>query len=309
MNEKIVEDHHYLHVRTYRVANGQLLLIETTVTEETIDVSVPEGINVLPAIPLPSQKVPSRLAEDLRRVMNFQACERCLDVGESQWRFKDIPLTLPDRGIEIMDTPSVDAITLCLFETRGKIGYYIALIHRWGGNFTLKTTKRTLSRRLRGFCFEDMPRKFRDAVLVAKALGIRYLWIDSLCIVQDDRQDWLEQSAKMGSIYMNSDFTIAAHSAGQCNEGFLWRSQVSSALRISPRRGGPEFVVSIPDIDEQELHTRFVESEISRRAWILQELTLSPRILHFVENCLCWECEHRAPEISGSKLETTATIF
>jgi hypothetical protein len=290
--------------------------LDTAPTEETVDLSLPDRINIVPATPVSSQKVLPRLAEELRRIINFPACEKCTAVGAqmgyigSQGLPNDTPPVLPDRVLEILDTPSTESISLRLLETRdGEAGYYIALSHRWGGDFTLKTTKSTLSQRLKGFCLENLPQTFRDAVLVAKALGIMYLWIDSLCIVQDDRKDWLEQSAKMGSIYMSSAFTIAAHSAGQCNEGFLWRSQVSSTLRILPKRGGPEFLVSIPDVNDRGLRTRFIESEISRRAWILQELTLSPRILHFVENRLFWECEHRSPEISGSALETTATIF
>ncbi|KAK3380843.1 heterokaryon incompatibility protein-domain-containing protein, partial [Podospora didyma] len=191
----------------------------------------------------------------------------------------------------------------------GQVGHYIALSHRWGGKLSLKTTKCTLSRRFNGFCIDNLSRTFRDAVCVAKALGIEYIWIDSLCIVQDDRGDWLEQSTKMGSIYMNSAFNIAAHSAGQFNEGFLWRSQVSPALCISPKHGGPPFLVSIPYVEADQLYGRFTRSEISHRAWILQELTLSPRILHFVEDRLFWECRHRVPEIDGKTPEITAAMF
>lgn len=285
-------------------------------TKETTDFSVTNGFNVAPASSALLQKLLSNMTEQLQRIINFPACEKCSAVRAvmsfcgSQWDFKDGPLMLPDRVLEILDMESTETISLRLLETGGsETGAYIAFSHRWGGSLSLKTTKSTLLRRIEGFTLADLPRTFRDAVLVAKALGIRYIWIDSLCIIQDDREDWLKQSAKMGLIYMNSTFTIAAHSAGQCNEGFLWRSQVSSTLSISPQRGGPDFLVSIPDIDDRVLQTRFLESEISRRAWILQELTLSPRILHFVEDRLFWECEHLSPEISGSEVKTTAGIF
>jgi hypothetical protein len=223
---------------------------------------------------------------------------------------KAAPPALPDRVLEVLDTPTAESIAVRLLETQGiQTAHYIALSHRWGGRSTLKTTKRTLSLRLKGFYLDDLPRTFRDAVLVAKALGIKYIWIDSLCIIQDDRKDWLVQSAKMGSIYINSTLTVAAHSARQCNEGFLWRSQVSPILRILPRQSGFGFLVSIPDIDNHTIAKRFLRSEISHRAWTLQELTLSPRILHFVENRLFWECEHRPLEIEDWLPETTAGIF
>ena len=233
------------------------------------------------------------------------------------------PPQLPDRVIEIIEESS-DKFTLRLLSTYGsQRGHYITLSHRWGGSFTLKTTKNTLSDRAKGFAFKDLPRTFRDVVVVAKAMGILYVWIDSLCIVQDDEQEWLGQSVKMGSIYANSTFTIAAHSASQCNEGFLWRGQVSPWLRISPVSQLPGltplmdtdddfeygFEVLLPHLADFDLRDRFVQSEIARRAWILQELTLSPRILHFVENYLLWECEHKSPEIGGFPIETTATVF
>ncbi|KAE8453817.1 hypothetical protein EG329_009329 [Mollisiaceae sp. DMI_Dod_QoI] len=288
----------------------------TGLLEVEKDSSVSDEIYKVPTNLTSSQQVLSRLVEELRRIINFPACETCAANGAhmtytgNQWLPKGTPPVLPDRVLEILDTPTTESIKLRLFETEGsRRGYYVTLSHRWGGDITLKTTKSTRSQLIKGFCLKDLPRTFHDTILVAKALGIRYIWIDSLCIIQDDRKDWLEQSTKMGSIYMNSAFTIAAHSAGQCNEGFLWRSQVSSTLRILPKQGGPGFLVSLLDINARALYERFVESEISRRAWVLQELTLSPRILHFVENRLFWECEHRSPEIDGSMVDTTASMF
>ncbi|KAH8680344.1 heterokaryon incompatibility protein-domain-containing protein [Ilyonectria robusta] len=267
-------------------------------------------------IPASRKQLLCRLARELGRIFNMPACRLCTTPNTSsgsinnQWYTKDEPPTLPDRVIEILDSPSSDSIMLRLRSTHGKqAGYYIALSHRWGGDLTLKTTRDTLADRLKGFSLDDLPRTFQDVVLVAKAMDIQYVWIDSLCIVQDHREEWLEQSAKMGSIYLDSTVTVAAHSAGQCNEGFLWRSQVPSTLRIAPQKGGPEFLVSLPDIDPGQLRARFINSEISRRAWILQELTLSRRILHFVEGHLFWECEHQSPLPHDLGRETTADMF
>lgn len=270
------------------------------------------------------------LTRELRKIINFPSCEICTpqwtqmsQVGEPS------PPTLPDRVIEILGSSTAESITLRLQTTQStKKGHYIALSHRWGGKMTLKTTKSSLNRLTTGFSLSDVPRTFQDAILVAKALEVNYLWIDSLCIVQDDHEEWIEQSAKMGSIYHKAAFTIAAHSPGQCHEGFLWRYQVPSALRINPQHGGPEFFVSIPELHIKQFHRSFFQSEITQRAWVLQELTLSPRILHFVENSLIWECEHRPPDFRSRismlpeeeqfnhrdglyalPLETSATIF
>lgn len=74
---------------------------------------------------------------------------------------------------------------------------------------------------MRGIPWELLPTTFRDAIQVTKGLGIRYLWIDSLCIIQDDDVDWKEESSKMASIYQNSFLTICATAAPD-DEAGLW---------------------------------------------------------------------------------------
>lgn len=228
---------------------------------------------------------------------------------------------LPHRVIEIISPfTTVESLIQLRLKTTSHTEHalYVTLSHRWGGSFTLKTFKETLPARTRGFTLNDLPRTFQDAVLVSAALGLRYLWIDSLCIVQNDEDEWLDQSTKMGVIYSNSTVTIAAHSAGQCNEGFLWRSRVPSNLHITTCAGG--FSLSLPPLSGQQLRRRFFESEITKRAWVLQELTLSPRMLHFVEDHVFWECEHacgvppnetdhRSGTLTPPPEETSAAIF
>jgi len=90
---------------------------------------------------------------------------------------------------------------------------YIALSHCWGPNQIITTTKATLQSRKAGIDLSMLSQVFRDAILVARRLHIRYLWIDSLCIIQDDEKDWQTESAKMASIYKDALLTIAAHAA------------------------------------------------------------------------------------------------
>lgn len=143
----------------------------------------------------------------------------------------------------------------------------------------------------------DLPRTFRDAVTVCRALGIDYLWIDCLCIVQDCQQDWEEQSCKMVRVYSDALVTIAADAAENSEAGFVdgareaVRSQVrllSSAYQIYARpkpekstKGG-FYCHSYPGTRKK--------SWLADRGWTLQEKLLSPRILHFTEGELSWEC-------------------
>jgi hypothetical protein len=112
-------------------------------------------------------------------------------------------------------------IKLC--ETHGIRVPYAALSHCWGKIPLVKTTKETrnTTRGIANLILPSLPKSFQDAAKVAMNLGLRYLWIDSLCIVQDDPLDWEEEAAKMGSIFESSYVAIAATSAIRSTVGFL----------------------------------------------------------------------------------------
>lgn len=109
-------------------------------------------------------------------------------------------------------------------ETNGQCGRWIALSHCWGDawNRPLQTTQANIWSHLEGIDLKRMPKTFQDAVVVAKAMGIRYLWIDSLCIVQDDLKDWKQESRVVGTIYQNATITIAATHSRNSSEGCFY---------------------------------------------------------------------------------------
>ena len=102
----------------------------------------------------------------------------------------------------------------------GSKGIYAALSYRWGGwdSFTVKNTLETFKRKIED---EIIPIAFQEAAIVAQELEINYLWIDSVCIVQDDRDDWLEQATKMADVYENAEIVIAASSSPNPGTSFL----------------------------------------------------------------------------------------
>jgi len=104
---------------------------------------------------------------------------------------------------------------------------YIALSHCWGGNVPVQTTRGTYVRHTCGILLSSLPRTFRDAVSICLCLGIRYLWIDSLCIIQGDNQDWVEQAAEMEIIYASAYVTVAASASKDSSGGIF-------ALRPTP---------------------------------------------------------------------------
>ncbi|KAI1124774.1 heterokaryon incompatibility protein-domain-containing protein [Nemania abortiva] len=158
----------------------------------------------------------------------------------------------------------------------GQTGCYFALSHRWGRSKKLLLTHKTMKKLKSGISSRSLPRTFRDAVDVAGQFGCCFLWIDCLCILQDDADDWLRESTLMANIYRQAACVIAAHSASDDNEGFLSTTRSSLAHTDSRQKyaGFFEYVN---------------ESSLSQRGWVFQERILSRRLLHFTSHCLFLE--------------------
>lgn len=181
-------------------------------------------------------------------------------------------------------------------------GRYAALSHCWGDVTPLKTTKGTIDELRRGIELSRFPRTFQDAVSVCRRLQIKYLWIDSMCIIQDDEDDWAVESAKMSSVYQNAFITIAAAAAQNSTEGFFLprpfsiRQSFTTAAEVQGK------------VEEVEIFARPWQSNwhwtknigdgpwdrdqhpLDTRAWTLQEHVLSRRILRFTAHELVWHC-------------------
>src|SRR5450756_580058 len=111
--------------------------------------------------------------------------------------------------------------------------HYTTLSHRWGNEVICKTTRKNINVRRNGIDFDALPMSFKDAITVSRALGVRYLWIDAICIVQDDHSDWIDQAPLLGKIYKNAYCTIAAHSAQNSADGFLESLSPLNPVRVA----------------------------------------------------------------------------
>jgi hypothetical protein len=119
-----------------------------------------------------------------------------------------------------------------LLETNREHGQYCALSHCWGrlDKRPIVTTRCTLGDHTRSIEFKELPKTFQDAVTVTRGIGVRYLWIDSLCIVQDDTDDWEKEA---GKIYERAILTIAASGAQDSTKGcFISKSHELSSEPI-----------------------------------------------------------------------------
>jgi hypothetical protein len=112
----------------------------------------------------------------------------------------------------------------------------MTLSHCWGPAQLITTTANTIEQRKAGIPLEDLPQTFKDAVSLTRNLGIRYLWIDSLCIKQLDEEDWEAEASKMGSVYSHSYLNIAATSSAEGRGGCFKERLVSVVEKPSPLR-------------------------------------------------------------------------
>ena len=135
---------------------------------------------------------------------------------------------------------------------------------------------------------------FQDAVRVCRRLGIRYLWIDSLCIIQDSKDDWELESSKMCDYYENSYITISAASSPNGTVPFLagrdrrWRPQ---RFELVCRNGEVASIFGRRHPGSSTVQLIEDSGPLASRAWVWQETTLSTRVLHYTESELIWECK------------------
>ena len=196
-------------------------------------------------------------------------------------------LALPTRVLDIGASES-GIVYLREQDVAPRVAPYAALSHCWGLSQPFTTITANFQLRKDGIRIAELPQSFRDAITMTKALGIQYLWIDSLCIIQDDIGDWQRESASMMMVYRGAHVVIGASSASADSEGFLHRrstdtgsfSQAKFTLRLLPPEPQRLSPTSDPVKDEP----------LSTRAWCLQERYIPHRVLLVSKGQMYWEC-------------------
>ena len=232
---------------------------------------------------------------------------------------------LPTRVIDVGHPNGSQEPRLILASniTSGSSRSYAALSHCWGGQpfaqidgpespnsvqtsvdenpnkattslRPLTTLKENIEDRMKIIPMSILPRTFRDAVKVTRGLGLRFLWIDSLCIIQDSKSDWEKEAAQMADIYKNSYVTIAAESSPDSHHGILnERHSGFCSIEvpfISKRHNIQTTMFIRPALDDWEISMSEPKSKLCSRAWVLQESLLAPRTIHYGIQQILWEC-------------------
>jgi len=183
----------------------------------------------------------------------------------------------------------------------------MTLTHRWNESTgKCVTTTSNIERRLLGEDFGGLPQLFQGAFSIAEKLGIRFVWIDSICIIQkgDDGADWLHEAPRMAQYYQYSVFTLAGTvpdgSGGlfqsYAKEAVPWSKLVRLPYRDNTNAEAGYFYCykrRSPVVDEYMDKVR--SSILFQRGWILQEWLLSKRLLWYTSHGLFFECQQELP--------------
>ena len=207
----------------------------------------------------------------------------------------DTSTLLPERILDIGEKG--EKIIRLHLRDKGHIRYapYATVSYCWGDAASMKLTADTFATLVSGIPPSSLPKTFRNAIALVREFGIRYLWIDSLCILQDSSEDWQQQGAVMGQIYKSCALCLAATSATDCNGGLFFERDPYLLQPVHVLGRWPFYDTSQP----LEWYTCFVQAPYSNnimlaplnsRGWVLQERLLAPRVLHCTEKELIWEC-------------------
>lgn len=219
-------------------------------------------------------------------------CKRSTRTGDDTVR---LPTRLVDVG------GANDSIVKIWETTLEDSGDWIALSHRWGEKkHHFSTTRANLQEHLRGINIERLPATFRDAVLVTRALGRRYLWIDSLCVIQGEDGDFKSEAKRMEDVYSGAYCVIAASRASNHADGFLKAREHRDYVGIIPEGRSKTPVYICQNIDNFKQHV--LEGPLNRRGWVLQEHALARRTVFFTEYQMYFECSDGIRCETGTKM-------
>ncbi|KAK4194293.1 heterokaryon incompatibility protein-domain-containing protein, partial [Triangularia verruculosa] len=240
------------------------------------------------------------------------------------------PQLLPTRVIDLGVAEQPPRLRLHI--PQNESARYVALSHCWGppekATRTIKMTADNLDQFQTEIPWNKLTKTFQDAVIITRRLGIRYLWIDSLCIIQGDAQDWAIEASKMTTVYANAFFVIAASGAADGDGGCFLGSRAASVEGVLPIEcSGPEADGGKSTAYARRNRRSYVDSRrttraaqsvhgwmtglgqpLEKRAWTYQEERLASRILYYTQDELQWRCAtYNACECSPPSMNSLST--
>jgi hypothetical protein len=282
---------------------------------KTVDISflgpVAKYLNIQSRKPIPNIMDPPGI--DLLKGWLDECVQEHSNKCQGNYHQEELPSRLVFLGSNSDNATHIEPRVVEVDLLQGISGHgYAALSYCWGPDKNpLQTLKNNLecmktSIRQRG----SIPKTIGDGIKVAKELGIAYLWVDALCIVQDDPIDKETEIPKMAAIYGNAFVTIVAAGAFSATDGFIHNKTVNALRGIPfqsrkyPTISGYIYIEPSDTRDTSNWHfeTQVNDSKWNTRGWTFQERYLSSRLLYFGQNSVHYHCN--AQYSSEISLET-----
>ncbi|PON27716.1 hypothetical protein TGAM01_v203483 [Trichoderma gamsii] len=244
------------------------------------------------------------VAEKLKQCDNSHGCHG---------RHSSVAAILPRR---ILDVGPTDGSLVRLREIDAEdttVSKYACLSHCWGTSRPSRTLAANLDSHKEEIPWDSLPPVFQDTIAYVRKLGITLLWIDSLCIVQDDKEDWRMEASKMASIYQNAYLVISASKSHNSEESLFGGIDGESNATIIPIPSSSQgsalcfrkSFTHLPGYMDQRLVKKSPLPTFNR-GWIFQERLLASRVIHFGPQELSWEClEESACQCTGAYSSST----
>lgn len=189
----------------------------------------------------------------------------------------------------VIDVGTVAKPIVRLYHTKpGESDRYIALTHPWGPPPHFYTTRTYLDAFSNTMNFKELPRTFQDAIMTTRTLGIRYLWIDSICIIQGPDGDFIQEARRMEDVFSSAYCVFSAISASSQMDGFLNERpyQRPFVTFLQKELQVPFYVCELID----DFDTDVSNSALYQRGWTLQERILARRTVFFTNTQMYWQC-------------------
>jgi hypothetical protein len=209
---------------------------------------------------------------------------------------------LPTRLINVGSAGSSQIPNLHITGPSDAVVAYATLSHCWGSNtsrISMLKSNNTLMM-MKGIDTSTLSKTFQDAIIITRGLGIKFLWIDALCIIQDQKEDWALESTKMGLYYKGGTVMISALASPSADNGILNMRDVDLGSAKVYVDGTETFIRPVLEDAVSVLNSpsRYSEARqpisiqpLNGRAWTLQERLFAPRILHYTSQQMIWHCK------------------
>lgn len=216
--------------------------------------------------------------------------------------------SVPELPPRVIDVGKIDGSEKPrLVHSRGSKAEYVALSHCWGGRISPLLNTDTLATFQEEIPYAALSANFQDVITIARQLDIQYLWIDSLCIIQDSKRDWELESKRMGQVYRDSAVTISALASRGSTDGILKTASDAvlcpkqSSMRIfKSNEEHMEVAVQRQEVEEESLKRLHLYAPLCKRGWTLQESMLSPRQLYYGTCQMYWKCPNGCASADGA---------